>query len=715
MRHWQTDEGAGNRCDHDNCGNRFVVGKQHKSLRRSLNYRLRSFFMDRPRLAVIVSLIALACQISQVDAADHVAITPDVVFGHKHGMALTMDVYRPEKANGVGVLFMVSGGWYSIWAPPEQTRGLFNPLLDNGYTVFAVRHGSSPKFLIPEIVEDVRRSVRFVRSQATEYGVDPDRLGVSGGSAGGHLSLMLATTGDDGDETNDDPILRVSSRVSAAVAYFPPTDVRPYVEESSPYRTNYPALQFEKEKAADMSPLVQASADDAPSLMIHGDKDELVPIWHSEKMIAAFNEANVDTKLVVIQGAAHGFDGKDKENAESEWVAWFDKYLLKAKHKSSSAVVKSDSALRDGEAFELLWPEGAPEAKGDETIDKPAISVHLPDPDKATGAAVIVNPGGGYHVLAADHEGLQVARELNRQGIAAFVLRYRVRPTYEPAQALLDAKRAVRYVRNHADRFGFDPDRLGMLGFSAGGHLSSWVGTDFDVGQSDTDDPIERQSCRPDFLCLVYPAISGKLFERDSEWTSTDELVTKDTPPTFLVHTHEDGLSPKHSVQFYTQLLDKGVPAELHVFGHGQHGLGLAPGDPDMGSWSKLFVNWMRRRGLLADAEEQPLTGKVFVNDKPLFWGWVTFVPQNPNQPTRAVYVHQSKDGTFELSEKRGIQPGRYNVEVRVVAEHFDKPNEGVYSIDDAQLLTQGNDGETNTVEIEKGSDKSVEIRVSSD
>jgi acetyl esterase/lipase len=264
-------------------------------------------------------------------AQEDVRITPDVVYGHKHGMALTMDVYQPEEGNGVGVLFMVSGGWFSIWAPPQQTIGLFKPLLDKGFTVFAVRHGSSPKYVIPEIVEDVRRSVRFVRLHAKDFHVDPERLGVCGFSAGGHLSLVLGTTSDDGNSDSKDEVLRVSDRVATVAAYFPPTDLRPFVKPGSPYPKNFPALGFDPNDVNDVSPLLHVTGDDPPALMIHGDKDFLVPLWHSEKMCEALKAKGVESELLVIEGAGHGFAGKDAERANNAWVAWFEKHLLSTK------------------------------------------------------------------------------------------------------------------------------------------------------------------------------------------------------------------------------------------------------------------------------------------------------------------------------------------------------------------------------------------------
>jgi len=281
------------------------------------------------RQAWWIILVLASVAVPTLQANDGLEITPDVVYGHKHGMALTMDVYQPSGGNGVGILFMVSGGWYSVWAPPEQTMGLFRPLLDKGFTVFAVRHGSSPKYVVPEVVADVRRSVRFVRLHAKRFGVDPERLGVCGWSAGGHLSLVLGTMSDAGDPEAKDEVLRVSDRVAAVVAYFPPTDLRPYVKIDGLYRERFPALKFDPNEADSVSPLRHVSPDDPPTLLVHGDRDMLVPIWHSEKIRAALNENGVDCKLLVIEGAAHGFAGDDAKRASAAWVAWFEKHLLR--------------------------------------------------------------------------------------------------------------------------------------------------------------------------------------------------------------------------------------------------------------------------------------------------------------------------------------------------------------------------------------------------
>ena len=268
-------------------------------------------------------------------SADEVGITPDVVYGHKYGLALTFDVYTPTKdANGAAVLFMVSGGWYSNWAPPEQATARFKPLTDAGFTVFAVRHGSSPKFGIPEAVTDVRRSVRYIRLNAKKFNIDSKRIGVYGGSAGGHLSLMLGTASDDGDPKAEDPVLRVSDRVSSVVAYVAPTDLRIMVHAAPdhlPAYDRYPALDLSLAEAKTYSPLVHVTPDDPPTLLVVGKKDELVPFSHSRKIHSEFEEKKVPTKLIVFENAGHGFGGEDARTATAELVKWFEAHLTEKK------------------------------------------------------------------------------------------------------------------------------------------------------------------------------------------------------------------------------------------------------------------------------------------------------------------------------------------------------------------------------------------------
>ena len=265
------------------------------------------------KIQTFIAILVVAV-ITQSARAD-VTITPDVVYGHKLGLAMTCDVFTPtENANGAAVLFMVSGGWYSNWTAPEQTQSLFRPLTDKGFTVFAVRHGSSPKFSIAEAVSDVRHSVRFIRMNAEKFKIDPNRIGVFGMSAGGHLSLMLGTASDDGNPNAQDPVDRISDRVNAVVAYVAPTDLRIMANDAAdrlPAYGRFPALDIDMKTAEPDSPLLHVTADDAPTLLLAGDKDDLVPILHSRNIQAAFEKAGVVSQLTEFRGAGHGFQGDD--------------------------------------------------------------------------------------------------------------------------------------------------------------------------------------------------------------------------------------------------------------------------------------------------------------------------------------------------------------------------------------------------------------------
>ncbi len=258
-------------------------------------------------------------------------IEADIVYGHKDGLAMTMDLFRPdEEANEATILFIMSGGWFSRWAPPEQVRGLFQPYLKQGYTVLAVRHGSSPRYSIPEAVSDIRRAVRFARKHADELRINADRLGVMGMSAGGHLALMIGTTGDDG-KTDGTDLEQVASRVAAVVAVVPPTDLTVMVwdaDSSLPVYRNFPALNLDAEQAKQNSPLWHVTHDDAPSLVLAGEKDELVPPKHSEWIADAFARVEVPHKLIVLPGAGHGLEGPENQaTLIQETTTWFDRYL----------------------------------------------------------------------------------------------------------------------------------------------------------------------------------------------------------------------------------------------------------------------------------------------------------------------------------------------------------------------------------------------------
>jgi acetyl esterase/lipase len=276
---------------------------------------------------------------SGVARSQDVDITADVVYGHKDGLAMTFDVFTPrEGANGAAVLFIVSGGWYSQWSPPEQMKPFTAPLTDRGFTVFTIRHGSRPKYSLPEAVADVRRSVRYIRASADRFTIDANRIGVYGVSAGGHLSLMLGTTADEGKSDDNDPVLRTSDRVQAVVAFVAPTDLTVMVKESPnrlPAYDRIPSLNLEMAEAQAISPLLHVSPDDAPTLLLAGTKDDLVPIDQNRSLQKAFDEQKVANQFVEYPDAGHGFGPKDLEQAVGEMVGWFEQHLTEPEERRS--------------------------------------------------------------------------------------------------------------------------------------------------------------------------------------------------------------------------------------------------------------------------------------------------------------------------------------------------------------------------------------------
>ena len=285
----------------------------------------------------------------------------EVIYGRKDGLAMTLDVFQPlAKSNDRGIVFVVSGGWFSAQDKIDGAAKWLNwaELIRRGYTLFAVVHGSQPKYTVPEIREDMHRAVRFIRHNARAYGIDPERIGIFGGSAGGHLSLMQGTDSLDGDPDASDPVERQSSRVQAVVAYFPPTDFLNYGKEGQHFdkfirkllngRNPYlAALDFHsydrdqnwyeriteepkvREKLREVAPVTHVSSGDAPTLIIHGDADRLVPIQQAHWIMPKFKAAGVEAELLVMPGKDHGWKA---EPVEVKTVGeWFDKHLLEAR------------------------------------------------------------------------------------------------------------------------------------------------------------------------------------------------------------------------------------------------------------------------------------------------------------------------------------------------------------------------------------------------
>jgi acetyl esterase/lipase len=238
-------------------------------------------------------------------------------------------------------------------------------------------------------------------------------------------------------------------------------------------------------------------------------------------------------------------------------------------------------------------------------VSKPTITVFRPAKDKDTGAAVVICPGGGYNILAWDLEGEEVAAWLNSVGVTGIVLKYRVprRPDQPkdrpPAGPLQDVQRALSLVRSKAEEWNLNPKRIGVLGFSAGGHLAAAAATNFDKRAYEVEDGIDKISCRPDFAVLVYPAY---LVAGNKNELAPDIRVRKECPPMFFVHAGDDRVKPENSIFTYLALKRAGVPAELHVFASGGHGFGLRPSSNPVSSWPRLCAAWLRSQGFLKTA-----------------------------------------------------------------------------------------------------------------
>jgi acetyl esterase/lipase len=266
-----------------------------------------------------------------------------------------------------------------------------------------------------------------------------------------------------------------------------------------------------------------------------------------------------------------------------------------------------------------LWPSDAPAVAGTDAADLPTLTVFLPQKGRGTGSAVVVAPGGSYLGLASNLEGRQVADWFTARGLTAFVLKYRLGPKHLYPIPLEDAKRAVRLVRSSAASYGFQPDRIGFIGFSAGGHLAAAAGTFFDGGMADAGDPVERVSSRPDFLilgyawlnamqpsghyityCSIMKNIPPETCKLDEQKYTPSLHVTAQTPTTFIYSTTDDRTVPiSASVDFYNALIAAGVPAELHIFRHGEHGSGMGAGSAALDQWPVLLEQWLRDQGLL--------------------------------------------------------------------------------------------------------------------
>jgi len=311
----------------------------------------------------------------------------------------------------------------------------------------------------------------------------------------------------------------------------------------------------------------------------------------------------------------------------------------------------------------LIWPNGAPGDTGSSNEDKPALYIYLPDPAKATGAAMLVVPGGGFQTRVSDHEGTLIAAWLRDRGIAAFVLRYRIQPIGKTADSVADGQQAMRYIRAHADEFKISATRLGAIGFSAGSELLNALVLTPSAGKADATQPVDRMSAQPNFLVLSYGSSN-----------TPAQTASSTFPPTFMFCTAEDTGHINGMLSLYTNLLHARVPVEAHFFVNGEHGVGFAQGDPVLGQWPDLMLNWIRAGGYLSDQPRVAIKGIANLDGEPLPRGVVVLTPMDAaGAPPIAAYVFNTGPvrGEFNVAQNKGPIAGRYLVEIHQYATRW--------------------------------------------
>jgi acetyl esterase/lipase len=594
---------------------------------------------------VIVALMLLAALSSYAgeDADREISIEHDMPYlGPDREEKL--DMYRPvtdDPNERFPAIVMIHGGGF-VGGDKGKSReiNIGTNLAKAGYVCISVNYRLGDNSW-PTNIKDCKTAVQFLRRYADDYQIDADHIGAIGGSAGGHLASMLGVVGPDVGLEPDGPYAGFSSRVQAAADLYgisnlltrqePDDDGNPTgtLKDGAAERVLGAGRDEDPDLWKFASPVNHVTKDDPPFLIMHGKADTTVDYLQSIEFAEVLEKTGVEHTLHLLEGVGHTFDLQTWRNKPME----IDLRPI--------VVGFLDNHLKHDPNIVTLWPNGTPGApanparetivnrsettldRGVENVHKPAFTAHLPGESKNTGTAVIICPGGGYGKQAYDKEGHDVARWLNSFGVAAFVLKYRLpRPeghVYGYKAPLADVQRAVRIVRNRAKEWNVDPGRVGVMGFSAGGHLASSAGTHFDPGIRDDVDDLRHISCRPDFLVLGYPVISmdEAIYHGGStrnllgdapdpkllKLFSNELQVTEKTPPTFLVSTSDDRVNAENSMRFYLALKRAGVPAEMHIYEKGGHGYGIRKTDINVSNWPERCRQWMDARGLLQKAE----------------------------------------------------------------------------------------------------------------
>ena len=584
---------------------------------------------------VLRCLLLIAITVSSLQSRTE----ENVVYAMRGGLAMLLDVHYPERSNGFGIVFIPGSGWHaplSYDAAPLKSSGFAKlyvpPLAKAGFTVFVINHRAPPRYSYPAPVEDAQRAVRFVRHHAGRFGIDPDRIGGVGGSSGAHLVSMLGVLDGGGDSDNPDPVERASAKLQAVLARaggFDLTQLQGRFSSGSVSsllgmrlgaRDHPASIEHRTYWAA--SPAAYVSPDDPPFLLLHGTDDDRVPHSQSEEFAARLKADGIEAELITVDGGGHGpsFPGATSPPDYLGAMVRFFEERLTSRARADKAPPKP---MREDPRIERDVPFGM--------VSGGALLMDVHRPDEPNGFGIVHITGSGWHTpLAANAPQQKASRQVDvfgaplvRAGYTLFAVNHRTAPLNKYPAPLEDVERAVRFIRFHATRWGIDPERLGGVGGSSGGHLTLMLGLHSASGSADDPDPINRESSKlqaivpwapPTDLVMLngeygqgtfaslfgmrllarYPQTSPQF--RAYRDASPIHHVSPDDPPTLLIHGDADGVVPlRHSEMIATRLRAAGVSVEVLVVPDGGHGADFPGKSDEAPDYAQATVDWFDR------------------------------------------------------------------------------------------------------------------------